>query len=370
MKILFIVQGEGRGHLTQAITLENMLLNDGHEVVEILVGKSKFRRLPAFFTRNTCAPVRQFLSPNFLPSGTNKRACLSRSISYNMLKLPDYFKSMAFINRHIRESGADLVINFYELLTGLTYFFFRPPVPQVCIGHQYLFLHKDFQTPPANKIQLASLRLFTKLTALGASRRLALSFRPMNDDGKTTVVPPLLRKGLFRQKAQKGDFIHGYMVNSGYSEYIQKWHQQHPETPLHFFRDQWNQPSVIQIDHTLFFHQLNDTEFLQQMASCMAYACTGGFESVCEAMYLGKPVLMVPVHIEQDCNAFDAMTCGAGIIDKEFNLTRLIDFAKNYQPVPHFPEWVNAARNIILKELNQYACTDYVNQMYMVENFL
>ena len=40
MKFLFIVQGEGRGHLTQAITLEEMLLRNGHEVVEVLVGKT------------------------------------------------------------------------------------------------------------------------------------------------------------------------------------------------------------------------------------------------------------------------------------------------------------------------------------------
>ena len=36
MKFLFIVQGEGRGHFTQAITLEDMLLRNGHEVVEVL----------------------------------------------------------------------------------------------------------------------------------------------------------------------------------------------------------------------------------------------------------------------------------------------------------------------------------------------
>ena len=35
MKFLFIVQGEGRGHLTQAITLEDMLQRNGHEVVEV-----------------------------------------------------------------------------------------------------------------------------------------------------------------------------------------------------------------------------------------------------------------------------------------------------------------------------------------------
>ncbi len=36
MKYLFIVQGEGRGHLTQAITLEKLLISRGHEVVGIM----------------------------------------------------------------------------------------------------------------------------------------------------------------------------------------------------------------------------------------------------------------------------------------------------------------------------------------------
>ena len=52
--------------------------------------------------------------------------------------------SIRYIFQRIEASEADMVINFYELLTGFTYLLFRPSVPQVCIGHQYLFLHKDF----------------------------------------------------------------------------------------------------------------------------------------------------------------------------------------------------------------------------------
>ena len=124
MKILFIVQGEGRGHLTQAISMERLLRSNGHEVVEVLVGKSESRRLPGFFIRNIQAPVKQFISPNFLPTHANKRVNLTRSILYNLLKVPEYAESICYINRHIKETGAELVINFYELLTGLTYFFF------------------------------------------------------------------------------------------------------------------------------------------------------------------------------------------------------------------------------------------------------
>lgn len=34
------------------------------------------------------------------------------------------------------------------------------------------------------------------------------------------------------------------------------------------------------------------------MAGCKAYACTAGFESVCEALYMGKPCMMIPAHVE------------------------------------------------------------------------
>ena len=34
------------------------------------------------------------------------------------------------------------------------------------------------------------------------------------------VVPPLLRKEVKRLKASNGDFVHGYMVNSGFGENV------------------------------------------------------------------------------------------------------------------------------------------------------
>lgn len=53
MKILFIIQGEGRGHLTQALSLRQKLTDEGHQVVGVLVGKSPARRLPDFLARRS-----------------------------------------------------------------------------------------------------------------------------------------------------------------------------------------------------------------------------------------------------------------------------------------------------------------------------
>lgn len=87
MKILFIIQGEGRGHLTQALSLRQKLMAEGHEIVGVLVGKSPARRLPDFFLNKIQSPVYPFESPNFLPTAKNKQVSLMRSVLYNVLRL-------------------------------------------------------------------------------------------------------------------------------------------------------------------------------------------------------------------------------------------------------------------------------------------
>ena len=94
--------------------------------------------------------------------------------------MPKFLRSMHYIQQVIRESEVDVVVNFYELLTGLTYLVYRPKAVLVCVAHQYLFLHPDFEFPRANRLSLFSLRLFTRVTAIGATKRLALSFQPID----------------------------------------------------------------------------------------------------------------------------------------------------------------------------------------------
>lgn len=351
MKFIFIVQGEGRGHLTQALTLERYLTDQGHQVLEVLVGKSRNRSLPDFFMRKLKASCLRFESPNFLPTPANQKNNITTSVLYNIRRLPAFAHSIWFIRKRINATGADVVVNFYELLTGLTYLFCPPRVRHICIGHQYLFLHPDFVFPKVSFIQLRLLKIFTCATAIGADKLLALSFRYMPDalNGKLCVVPPLLREEVLNTRACQGNYILGYMVNAGFSTQIHSWHKEHPSVPLRFFWDKKGETAIRYIDETLSFHPLDDKTFLQQMSSCRAYATTAGFESVCEAMYMAKPIMMVPAHIEQQCNAYDAMRSGAGIIAEEFTLDRLCQFIDTFKPDNKFVFWANNVSLLIDK---------------------
>jgi uncharacterized protein (TIGR00661 family) len=351
MKYLFIVQGEGRGHLTQALSMYEMLTGNGDEITEVLVGMNKLASLPSFFTEKIQCPVFIFSSSYLLFSSRNKKSLLLKTVLFNLLKLPDYIKSIHFIKQQINKNKPDRVVNFYEVLTGLTYAFTPPKIPYICIGHQYLFLHPDFAFPKKNKLALTGLLLFTRMTCFRASKLLALSFYQMRNVNKICVVPPLIRKDVLRQTPIQENYILGYMVHAGLSTQAIQWHRHNKDICLHFFWNKKDFPNEWHVDETLTFHQLSDIAFLNYMTGCRAYASTGGFESVCEALYLQKPVMMIPVHIEQECNAFDAENVGAGISSNEFNISELLEFLPHYQPNTDFVSWVNKAQAIFIDEL-------------------
>ena len=59
---------------------------------------------------------------------------------------------------------------------------------------------------------------------------------------------------------------------------------------------------------------------------------------------------MVPTHIEQACNAYDAALSGAGIVVDCFDLDRLSELSKNHSGNMSFRHWVKQADWLILRE--------------------
>ncbi|HEV7231495.1 MAG TPA: glycosyltransferase family protein [Bacteroidia bacterium] len=287
-KIVLTVQGEGRGHLTQAISLCSILENGGYEIAAVMVGSSSRRELPAFFRAAISAPLITFQSPNFVTDRKNKSIRIRKSLLRNFMLLPTFFKSMRRMEQVIEEHNPVAIINLYDPLTGLFSFFKRPSVPVICVAHQYLLLHPDFDMPAGHRLDKFLLRAFTRLTSYGAIRKLAISFYPMSRMRCTgiTVVPPLLRKEVFEQiPQQKGHFLI-YLLNKGYREDVIRWHEQNQETETHVFCDSSEKYETVQYGERLFFHRLNDRKFLGLMAGAKGLISTAGFESICEAMYM------------------------------------------------------------------------------------
>jgi hypothetical protein len=70
-------------------------------------------------------------------------------------------------------------------------------------------------------------------------------------------------------------------------------------------------------------------------------------------MYMQKAVLMVPAHIEQECNVIDALRTGAGVSANEFDLDALLGFLPAYTKSMEFNYWTRTAEALFLYELTR-----------------
>jgi len=337
--------------------MASILRKHGHEVVAVLVGKSDSRQIPSFFRQKIEAPLLEFNSPNFTSFYKQKRPNILISIVNNSFRPFIFRKSLLFIKQQIGKYRPDKVINFYEMITGMAYGIYqfdkKTGVEMISVAHQYVLLNPHYKTTAEQDVKFYFLRMLSMITSTRASKILALSFRdmPASEEKRIVTVPPLLRSEVFEVEPFEGDYIHGYMLNTGYFEEVSDWHAKHPEIPLRFFWDKKDAGEETKIDDNFILYRINDERFLRSMAGSMAYATTSGFESVCEALYYGKPILMIPVHVEQEFNAYDASLSGAGIMGKKFNLDKLIAFIPEYKPDEHFREWVGQAEERFIKEI-------------------
>lgn len=352
---MFSILGEGRGHLTQAMAVKEMAEKAGHQVVSVVLGVGPHRQVPPFFASAMKMPLTKIPTLDFSYKN-NRTVNLPATLAGLIRKIPAYWRGVRTLKTVVRESQPDVIINFFEALTGIYALTCRNRPPVVAVAHQFMFGHPDYVRAPGLRLQQLGMKWLVQLVG-AASTRVALSLYEAPDlPGKNLIVcPPILRRQLFElPPSPRGDFVLAYLLNHGYAEQIIAWHQKNPRTRLHCFYDKPDAPPEFRYDDTLTFHRLDGEKFLRMMAECKFVACTAGFESVCEAAYLGKPLFLMPVenHVEQQINAIDATRIGLGVADKSFNLDRLAELPDRLDNAA-FRAWLNRADSLLLATLER-----------------
>lgn len=353
MRILFCVLAEGRGHLTQAMAAKEIVEQAGHEVVGLVVGAGPGTTVPDYFASAMRVPATVIATPAF--SFRHSRSVnLWSTICGGLGSLPEYFRAARAIRREVKRLAPDVIVNFFEPVTGLYALLERTRPPVVAVGHQFMIDHPAFPRTRGMPVQRLLLRWFTRLVG-ARSTRLALSHYEAPDlPGRRLVVaPPLLRRRLFElQPDAVGSHLLVYVLQHGLADEVIAWHLRHPRTAIHCFYDKPGAPPERHYDATLTFHRLDGEKFLRLMASCRRVVCTAGFESTCEAAYLGKPLLVVPVehHVEQRLNALDVVKAGLGAWSPVFDLDRVSELPERMENAA-YRAWLTRAGPTLLRVL-------------------
>lgn len=354
MTYLFFVQGEGRGHLTQALALQEKLRSHGHEVLATIVGINPKYELPLFF-REQIGRLFTIDSPSFIVDKKNKRIKIFASTLRTIWRWPRYLASLKKIKEIINDLNPDALINFYEPLSSNYYRLYRDKRPLFCIGHQYFIKHPVFKFPKISLLARWTFKFYNYFSAPARAAKIALSFTAESDQPKKNlfVCPPLIRTTVKKQAPTSGDFILVYLLNAGYSEEIIAWSQNHPEIKIKAF---WSRPEEeTRFGKNLVFYRLSGEQFINCLTACRAYISTAGFDSIAEAAYLQKDILMIPTgnHFEQKCNAEDAGRAGIALASENFDLSPVTNKEKTRSDAAlrAFKEWVDKYDDKIIKIL-------------------
>jgi uncharacterized protein (TIGR00661 family) len=338
--------------------MAQILQSNGHTVSNVLVGTNRGVDLPDFFI-GKFPTAKSFMSPNLVFDKKSNKLCLRKTLRKNLAKAKYYIKSLRFISDEMKTNKPDLIINFYEGLGGIyNYFYNNRNIPVIAVAHQYLLLNKSFIHPEGSWFHRTLVNFNSRITALGAEKKLTLSFTPFPDNFQDQLftVPPLIRQEVTAAGPvqKREDFLLAYVNQSALANELIAWHNENEETIIHCFITEL--PTKV-LHSNLVFHSLNAPLFLSYMRRCKGVVSTAGFETICEAMYLEKPVLLIPLknHYEQRCNALDAVRAGAGMTQKDFNLTPFLKFIEEgYTPNVGFAAWVSSAEEVILNELEAF----------------
>lgn len=360
MKVLIILQGEGRGHMTQALATAKILQGDGHTIAGLIIGKVARRGIPPFFRlENTL--IGSYRTPEFYYTRSKKKVSITKTILYNLspAKIFSFICSLKYLKDVITENKPDIIINFFEPIFGIFTFFYRPKAKIISIAHQFMIFVKGSHYEQS-KLSKRYLKLLAGVCMYKNDLTLALSVYPFDPPQKGfKVIPPILRKEVLNLNPYDEGYLLCYLVNSGLAPDLIKWSNLNNDVKIHLFLDDIQLMSGLTFNkNNIFFHKIDDKEFLKYLEGCAGLLSTAGFETICEASFLGKPVLMTPAHLEQELNAFEFSLLNMGIVSKTVNPSLLIEYIK--QNRSNLKNYFNHRNRILNAEKELLDAVNYV----------
>ncbi len=349
-KCVFIVQGEGRGHMSQSMALKEYLEEEGHLVEAVFVGTSNAAPLPDYFRACFSDTIRTFQSPYFLSTPNRKGIYVGRTLLFNLLRSVIYLREIHRIRREIDLLKPGVVFNFYDVVGALALGKVNNSIQRIGIGHHFLLHLKDYFGESDARWQRFLLKWHTRIIMKSCDRILALSFSEQQGDLTIEAVPPLMRREYREMVYQQGDRFLVYLLKEGYINDLISLARKDPRFLADVFTKEIPE---IELPPGLRIHSLSGSSFKELMTTCRGLITTAGFDVAAEAAYHGIPLAVIPAgnHFEQKCNGLDIERHGIGLyLDRiEPGITGRM---RRSDPAG-FRKWVERSGELILNSLTE-----------------
>lgn len=316
MRILYGVVGEGMGHATRSRVVIEHLLARGHEV-EVVVSGRAHDMLRSVLPAN----VRRIhgLGIVYEHNEVQKRKTLLANARELLTSggLPSNVKAWFDL---VSTFEPELVISDFESWSWL--FAVNHRIPLISIDNIQIINRCELKSLDegtflkGHKGQYRIAKAIVKAKIPGAHHYFVSTFfYPPVRKQRTTLVPPILRPEVLAAKAtaERGDHVLVYQTGQGY-EALQDAMRRIGDVDFLVYGMRRDIRSD-QVEGNIVYRPFSQQGFIDDLAGARAVVAGGGFSLMSECVYLGKPMLSVPLEgqFEQALNALWLERLGYGL---------------------------------------------------------
>ncbi|HEY7150193.1 MAG TPA: glycosyltransferase family protein [Solirubrobacterales bacterium] len=303
LRILYGVNGEGMGHATRSEVVIHSLLA-GHDV-RVMASGAAFR-----FLADRLPRVDEIFGPTFaMEEGEIRRwATVRQNLRLATHELPETVRHWI---DEVDDWEPDVVVSDFEPLTGVYARLARTPL--IAVGNINMLdrCRHDREIIGEDREDFLLARTVAHSMVPGAVEYIVTTyFRPPVARGGTTLVPPIVRPEIVNARPERGD--HLVVYSSGDEALIEALRSARIRCLVYGMR---GGPEEAVTDGNLELRPRSNEGFIEALRTARGVVAGGGFSLLSEAVYLGKPILSVPLRgqFEQTMNARYTERLGYGV---------------------------------------------------------
>ena len=325
MRILYGVVGEGMGHATRSCVILRHLVKS-HEVQIVVSGRAHA------FLRKTFPDleVHEIAGLNMVYEDNEVQR--RRTALDFIKKLPGFAENFETMTRLAEGFRPELVVSDFESFAYL--YAKKHDLPVLSIDNMQIInrceLDVDIPDEEQASWQLAKTVVKAKLPHCDHYLITTFFFPPLRK-ARTSLFPPILRDAVLDAPRAAGEHVLVYQTSDTFHDLVPTLQR----LPGRFYVYGLKRDEVL---GNVTLKGFSEDGFVRDLASARAVLAGGGFSLMGEAVYLGKPMLSVPLkgQFEQTLNALYLQKLGYGEYHRELSeraiaefLQRAPDYAKN-----------------------------------------
>lgn len=340
-RIIYSVCGEGMGHAIRGRVLLNHLTKNNE--VHIFASDRAYDYLSAHFDN-------VYKIGGFNTVYEDNTVQNTKTFIKGMKDLPgDLKKSLRLMYSVAKAVKPQIIISDFEFYSNLLSKILR--VPLISLDNMHVLTQAELDVPRkfrTDRIAAESVvRSFIQMPTFYLIT--SYFYPPLKNSNKTKYFPPVLREAIMGLKPYNGGHVLVYQTSDSNERLLDILKEFDDEFIVYgFHRDE-------QVENLL-FKSFNEDEFFTDLSQARAVIANGGFTLISEALYLGKPVLSVPVkkQFEQILNALYLERLGYGEFHDELEREDIENFLSKldeYRENIHL-NYFHDQNQSILKELD------------------